>query len=57
MTNTMTCKGYAALTHELPRDWALEGDYTHHIREEEATPRATSDTVYLELRRTFDWRP
>jgi len=57
MTNTMTCKGYAALTHELPRDWALEGGYTHHIREEEATPRAMSDTIYLELRRTFDWRP
>ena len=54
---TRTATLNAALTHELPRDWALEGGYTHRIREEEATPRATSDTIYLELRRTFGWRP
>ena len=54
---TRTATLNAALTHELPHDWALEGGYTHRIRDEPTTPRATSDTVYLELRRTFDWRP
>jgi hypothetical protein len=47
----------ATLTQALPRDWALDAGWRHRLREEDGAGRATSDSVFLELRRSFDWRP
>jgi hypothetical protein len=47
----------ATITHSLPRDWALDVGYRHRTRDEDAAGKATSDSVFLELRRSFDWRP
>ena len=47
----------AIYTHTLPYDWALDAGVTHRIRNEDNTGEATSDTVFLELRRAFEWRP
>lgn len=47
----------ATLTRALPQDWALDAGYRHRIREETGEGRATSDTVFMELRRNFEWRP
>lgn len=41
----------------LPYDWILDAGVTHRIRDEDNTGNATSDTVFLELRRAFEWRP
>lgn len=47
----------ATLTQSLPRDWALDAGYRHRTRNEDGVGTATSDSVFLELRRSFDWRP
>lgn len=47
----------ATVTRSLPRDWALGAGYLHRARDDDATGKATSDSVFLELRRSFDWRP
>lgn len=47
----------ASVSHALPQDWALDAGYRHRIRQETGEDRATSDTLFLELRRSFDWRP
>lgn len=47
----------ATLTRALPRDWALDAGVTHRLRDQDGTGRATSNTVFLELRRAFEWRP
>lgn len=47
----------ATYSHSLTDDWALDAGVTHRIRREDATGSATSDTVFLELRRAFEWRP
>lgn len=47
----------ATLTRSLPQDWALDAGYRHRARDEDGTGRATSDSVFLELRRSLDWRP
>jgi hypothetical protein len=35
----------------------LDAGVTHRIRNEDNTGEATSDTVFVELRRAFEWRP
>jgi hypothetical protein len=47
----------ATLTQSLPQDWALDAGWRHRTRDEDGTGTATSDSVFLELRRSFDWRP
>jgi len=47
----------ATYSHSLPYDWMLDAGVTHRIRNEDNTGEATSDTVFLELRRAFEWRP
>jgi hypothetical protein len=47
----------ATYSHSLTQDWALDAGVTHRIRREDGTGTAKSDTVFLELRRAFEWRP
>ncbi len=47
----------ASYSHGLTQDWALNTGWTHRLRREDGTGTATSDTVFLELRRAFEWRP
>jgi hypothetical protein len=47
----------AVYSHSLAQDWMLDAGVTHRIRNEDNEGEATSDTVFLELRRAFDWRP
>lgn len=46
----------ATFSQTLPRDWVLDAGLTHRIRDESGVGRATSDTAFLELRRSFEWR-
>jgi hypothetical protein len=46
----------ASLSHDLTPDWALDLGYVHRIRDEDASGEATSDKIYLELRRNFSFR-
>jgi hypothetical protein len=54
---TRTATLSATLTHALTRDWALDAGYSYRWRDEDGEGRATSDTLFLELRREFEWRP
>ena len=47
----------ATYSHSLSYDWTLDAGVTHRIQNEEIIGEATSDTVFLELRRAFEWRP
>jgi hypothetical protein len=47
----------ATVTRSLAQDWALDAGWRHRTRDEDGVGTATSDSVFLELRRTFDWRP
>jgi hypothetical protein len=47
----------ATYSHSLPYDWVLDAGVTHRIRNEDNSGEATSDTVFLELRRAIEWRP
>lgn len=47
----------ATYSHSLPYDWVLDAGLSHRIRDEDATGEATSDSVFLELRRSIEWRP
>jgi hypothetical protein len=47
----------ATYSHSLPYDWVLDAGVTHRIRNEDGTGDATSDSVFLELRRSIEWRP
>jgi hypothetical protein len=47
----------ATYSHSLPHDWILDAGVTHRIRNEDDSGEATSDTVFLELRRAIEWRP
>ena len=47
----------ATYSHSLPFDWMLDAGVSHRIRNEDNTGEATSDSVFLELRRAFEWRP
>jgi hypothetical protein len=47
----------AIYSHSLTPDWVLDAGVTHRVRNEDNTGNATSDTVFLELRRAFEWRP
>jgi hypothetical protein len=47
----------AVYSHSLTPDWVLDAGVTHRVRNEDNTGNATSDTVFLELRRAFEWRP
>ncbi len=47
----------ATISHSLTQDWILDAGVSHRMRDEDGTGLATSDTVFLELRRSFDWRP
>jgi hypothetical protein len=47
----------AIYSHSLPYDWVLDAGVTHRIRNEDDTGDATSDSVFLELRRSIEWRP
>ena len=54
---TRTATLNATLTHALTEDWALDAGYSYRWRDEDTDGRAMSDTVFLELRREFEWRP
>ncbi len=56
-TTTRTATLNATLTHALTEDWALDAGYSYRWRDEDTEGRANSDTVFLELRREFEWRP
>jgi hypothetical protein len=47
----------ASYSRSLVNDWVLDAGVTHRIRNEDDAGEATSDTVFLALRRTFEWRP
>lgn len=47
----------ATYSHSLTKDWALDAGVTHRIRRDDGGASATSNTVFLELRRAFEWRP
>lgn len=54
---TRTATLNATLTHALTEDWALDAGYSYRWRDEDTDGKATSDTLFLELRREFEWRP
>ena len=43
----------ATYRHELTEDWALDLGYTHRLRDEDGVGEASSDRVFLGLRREF----
>lgn len=47
----------ATLSYELAQDWVLDAGYAFRLRDEEGTGKATSNSVFLELRRSIEWRP
>lgn len=47
----------ATLSYEVSEDWVLDAGYAFRMRDEDATGRANSNNVFLELRRDFEWRP
>jgi hypothetical protein len=47
----------ASYSRSIVDDWVLDAGVTHRIREEGDQGRANSDIAFLELRRSFDWRP
>jgi hypothetical protein len=47
----------ATYLHDLPQDWALAAGWRHRIRDRDTEGRATSDTLFLELRRAVELRP
>ncbi len=53
--STRTATASATLSHALPQDWSLDAGLRHRLRDEDGVGRATSDTLFLELRRTWDW--
>jgi hypothetical protein len=55
--NTQNASLSAIYSHSLPYDWMLDAGLTHRVRNEDDTGDATSDTVFLEIRRAFEWRP
>ena len=54
---TRTATLNATLTHALTEDWALDAGYSYRWRDADSEGTATSDTLFLELRREFEWRP
>ena len=54
---TRTATLNATLTHALTEDWALDAGLSYRWRDADSEGRATSDTLFLELRREFAWRP
>lgn len=44
-------------TRELTRDWNLVSGYRHSFSDEDDRKSATSNTVFVGLSRSFDWRP
>ncbi|MCU0826582.1 MAG: hypothetical protein MUE52_04085 [Tabrizicola sp.] len=47
----------ATYSHSLPNEWTLDAGMIHRIRSEDGSGKATSNTVFLELRRNMEWRP
>lgn len=43
--------------YDLTRDWGLVSGYRYTISEEDGTQDRTSNTVFVGLRRNFDWNP
>lgn len=54
--NTQNASVSAIYSHSLPYDWMLDAGVTHRVRNEDDTGDATSDTVFLELRRDIEWQ-
>lgn len=52
--NALLSAGYVQ---DLPRDWSLAAGWRHRLRDRDGEGRATSDTLFLELRRSWEWRP
>jgi hypothetical protein len=47
----------ANMRKDLAQDWGMTFGATHRIRDKDTTGRAESSTVFLNLNRTFDYRP
>lgn len=43
----------AALSRQVTRDWAMEVEYRHRLRDEAGVDRATGDSLFLGLSRSF----
>lgn len=56
-TTTRNVALSAIYTQSLPYDWVMDAGVTHRFRDEVSTGEATSNTIFLELRRSFDLRP
>jgi hypothetical protein len=56
-TTTRNAALSATFSRNLTEDWALDTGVIHRVRREDGTGSATSDSVFLELRRAFEWRP
>ena len=46
----------AVWSQSLTADWALDLGYTHRLRDRDLVGKASSDNVFLELRRDFSIR-
>ncbi len=47
----------ATYSRSIVNDWVLDAGLTHRLREESGQDQAASDTAFLALRRSFEWRP
>lgn len=47
----------AALSYALTEDWAMNLGASHRIKDEDGVGRANSNSVFLSVGRTFEWRP
>ena len=43
--------------HELARDWGLVGGYTYSYATEDGQDDRSTNTVFVGLDKTFNWRP
>ncbi|MFN4128273.1 MAG: hypothetical protein ACK4GC_00405 [Paracoccaceae bacterium] len=55
--STRTANLSASLRQELTEDWGLNLGATHRIKDTDGTGRASSNSVFLTIRRDFEFRP
>ena len=47
----------ASISYALNEDWSMNFGASHRIKDEDGVGRAKSNSVYLSVGRTFEWRP
>ncbi len=57
VTDSTSASATAVYRRDLTEDWSVETGYTYRLRREEGTDEAESNTLFLTLQSSFNWRP